>query len=88
VGKRWDRLTEWATNVTEGKTLDAQPHEVVGDWGLSARREPPVRVKRAMIVYAKTRDVRRWNRLQQDYAWLKGVMEDMGMNPEDARFLL
>ena len=41
-----------------------------------------------MIVYAKTRDARRWNRLQQDYAWLKGVMEDMGMNPEDARFLL
>ncbi len=30
----------------------------------------------------------RWNRLQRDYAWLRKEMKKVGLNPEDARYLL
>lgn len=88
MGKRWDRLTEWATNVNEGTTLNPKPEELVGDWVKSSDPGPSTRVRRAMIVYASARDPRRWNRLNRDYAWLEATMEEMGMNPKDARFLL
>lgn len=88
MGKRWDALTEWATNVETGKTLKVRPGELQGNFAEASRPEPPTRVRRAMIVYAKARDPRRFKRLQSDYAWLEATMEEMGMNPKDARFLL
>ncbi len=30
----------------------------------------------------------RWNRLQRDYAWLRKEMKKVGLNSEDARYLL
>lgn len=30
----------------------------------------------------------RWRRLQRDYRWLERVMKKIGLNPEDARYLL
>ena len=31
---------------------------------------------------------RRWRRLQKEYGWVRDEMKKMGLNPEDARFLL
>lgn len=30
----------------------------------------------------------RWRRLNRDYKWLEKEMKKLGLNPEDARFLL
>jgi hypothetical protein len=39
-------------------------------------------------IFFRTLNRRRWTRLERDYRWLRKEMEKMGLNPEDARFLL
>jgi hypothetical protein len=38
--------------------------------------------------FLKSRNRRRWNRLESDFKWLQDEMKKIGLNPDDARFLL
>lgn len=88
MDKVWASLIEWAYNVKYGKTLNPTEDELRGDWLTASSAGPAVRVRRAMILYASSRNPKRWNRLLRDYAWLEKTMREMGMNPKDARYLL
>lgn len=44
--------------------------------------------RQQLVEWFSAHHSRRWNRLKKDHAWLRREMEKMGLNPEDARFLL
>lgn len=83
-------MREWALNVNEGKSYTPRPlneHEL-HDFEQARYDGPTRRTREAMIAYASARNRARWKRLQGDYAWLRKMMEEMDLNPDDAKFLL
>lgn len=83
------RLARWAHTVRTGTTVvEPDPSELHVDWTEASYKPRSYRTRKAMIAYAKARNAARWKRLNADYAWLKQMMEEMGMNPEDAKTLL
>lgn len=83
-------LHEWALNVTKGETF--KPRSLteydIADF-MAARYDPPTRrTRRALLVYLESRNPVKYRRLQKDFEWAKKCLQDAGMNPEDARFLL
>lgn len=88
---KWvDRLEEFSHNITNGTTLTPPPARAL-PFGLEERNpasKPNERSRIAMRKYAAWRNPRRWARIQKDYAWLEKVMQEIDMNPEEARFLL
>ena len=82
----WSRLVEWAEESTTG--MSANPPPVKYDIQKARYTGPSARTKRAMQRYARAHDRKRYDRLMKDFQWLKKMMLKMGMNPEDARFLL
>lgn len=87
MGKAMDRLKAWALTVNTGQTFEPEEPGPV-DFVASSRKEPPLRTRQSMIGYARARNNKRFERLQKDYAWLRRMMAEMGMNPDDAKFLL
>ncbi len=87
MGKLRDRINEWAANGNEGVSFgdDGVPFIDFED----ASYKPPVyRNRRAMTVYLESRNRARMKRIRSDFAWMKKQLEEAGLNPEDARFLL
>lgn len=83
-------LREWALNVSEGKT--SKPRSLtepeIADF-LSASYQPPSRrTKAALLIYLSSCNRVRYKRLQKDFEWAKKCLQEAGLNPEDARFLL
>lgn len=80
-------LREWALNVREGLTYeDPGQQDVDFEWATLPR--PSYRTRQAMQRYMQATNARRYARLQGDYAWARKCMEKMGLNPDDAIFLL
>jgi hypothetical protein len=44
--------------------------------------------RKKLAEHIEKQNRRRWRRLQNDYKWLQSEMLKLGLNPEDARFLL
>lgn len=61
------------------------------DLGWDATPEEPyyeTKSRQQLVVFFQTNHRRRWLKLQREYRWLYDEMRKMGLNPEDARFLL
>lgn len=70
--KRRERLSEF-------------PHNA---WpAMDQPRRPLPKMSRVRQVIAQ-RDPRRWARMQRDFAWMEKQMIELGLDPEDARYLL
>lgn len=67
----------------------AQPEEVT-DWiEIASKREPPRRRDKASLQnYLKAKNPWRWAALQRDLRWAERELGKLGMNPEDARWIV
>lgn len=62
----------------------------VHSWLQGALEQKPPRDldRQTLRNYMAAKNPRRWRRLQRDYAWLGKMMENLGANPEDGRWIL
>jgi hypothetical protein len=70
---------------------DLTPMDRLGwDDALSSREEStmPPRTREEVIERVKAINPIRWRMMRRDFKWLQKEMHKMGLNPEDARFLL
>jgi hypothetical protein len=80
----WNNLVDWAQReqARDAAAADApySPYEAAYD-------RPPKNLLQMQAAVAR-RNPRRWRRMQRDLKWLEKRMKKMGLNPEDARWLL
>lgn len=85
-----EMLGEWALGVQEGRTFQEPPAMPTSSpFGEEMDRRPPTYQTRETIKkYLWHKNSYRYNRLKRDFEWAQQCVEELGLNPEDARFLL
>lgn len=65
-------------------------NENVQSWiDATTERIPPHPVDITNLqTYLRHKDRKRWERLQRDFAWMEATLTQLGINPEDARWVL
>lgn len=84
------KMEEWAFNVSRGESRTPRPineHEM-HSFKEATYETPTRRTREALIRYARSANLYRYNRLKKDFKWLQGELESIGVNPEDARFII
>lgn len=55
----------------------------------ASQRNPPRKMdRRTLQDYLKAKNLRRWNRLQRELRWAEKELGKLGLNPEDARWMI
>lgn len=91
VRKAWNELLDTLKADTSPKPHTLRDADLIG-WDVSlserARRQPKpetwAEVRRAI----SHENPVRWAQMQSEFRWLKRKMKKMGLNPEDARYVL
>lgn len=82
---QWLKTSYAEAEAKRQAAIEEFPHNA---WpAMDEPRRPLPSMKRVRQVIAQ-RDPRRWARIQRDYAWMEKQMIRLGLDPEDARYLL
>lgn len=71
---------------TDPRPLDDRDHE---DWQHSLDNpKPTFRSKEQVVAAIRRKNPYRWKEYRKSRIWVRRTMADLGLNPEDERFLL
>lgn len=91
VGKAWNDLLDSLRVDTSTPPRQLRDADLVG-WNESlserARRQPKPETWEEVRRAIQMSNPVRWGHLQSELRWLKKKMKKMGLNPDDARYLL
>lgn len=63
--------------------------DIDGWMDAASKRKPPRKLdRRTLQEYLKAKNLRRWNRLQRELRWAEKELGKLGLNPEDARWMV
>jgi hypothetical protein len=92
---------KWQVAYNQAKTESQKSRPVqprspqgteINSWFEAANRRESTPPRRTDIdqlqAYLKAKNPVRWRRLQRDFKWAGSTIQKLGMNPEDARWLL
>ena len=84
-------VTEWkkaSKESNERRDLTEEDRLSWYDAGTSRPKGPADRTIQDVRALVRNRNPVRWRQLQKNFKWVQKEMRKMGLNPEDARYLL
>lgn len=75
--------------ASQGPPRHLTNDDIDGWMDAASKRNPPRKLDRKTLQsYLKAKNLRRWNRLQRDLRWAEEELGALGLNPEDARWMI
>lgn len=77
------------TGPNQGAPRHLTQDDIDGWMDAASKRNPPRKLdRRSLQEYLKAKNLRKWNRLQRSLRWAEKELGKLGLNPEDARWMV
>ena len=81
-------FSDWLSRLEKSTVRKLTDEDIDGFYAAAEKRPMKERTIVNIQEEIKLKNPVRWNRMQRDLKWLKKQMRKMGLNPEEARWVL